>query len=454
MKNRIKYYILIILSIMVLSVCNNKNIGKAAQNTDSKETHTEDSTVYDEIKKEEKISIVDAYEKIKDVKTSNGEIEKFINELKQLLGCEGQFIYTSDKTKHDYTAVVSFYLNKGTVFCKVDYTGFMGEIKDGPVNETTEEGYLFESTTTGDLFSRELDFKIYFSDNKVRITWGTNNDHLLERDQTERPEISGESNFSDSIAIGKWSVAGIYYDNKYIPLSENESLKKMYDGYSLILNANGSYSYYYHMFVDEGVWEEKTTDKLDHSIVLTRQSLGKLKKKDDGYEYEKSQSSISTVANIDDKNHNILYLLDGKTMLLFARDTGNTSLNNSNGKENNSSLPESKDNDPNDYQSESTPNDKIATTGEKNALEKALQYLNYSAFSYTGLIAQLEYEGFSHSEAQYAADNCGADWNEEAVKKAKQYLDYSSFSRESLIEQLVFEGFTQSQAEYGVSKAY
>ena len=438
---------------MVLSVCNN-NIGKAAQNTDSKETHVEDSTVYDEIKKEEKISIIDAYEKIKDIKTSNDEINVFINKLKQLIACEGQFIYTSDKTKHDYTAVVSFYLTKGTVFCKVDYTGFMGEIKDGPVNETNEKGYLFESITTGDLFSRELDFKIYFSENKVHITWETENDFVLERDQTERPEISGEANYTDSIAIGKWSVTGVYYDNKYIPLSENESLKKMYDGYSLILNANGSYSYYYHMYVDEGVWEEKTTDKLDHSIVLTRQSLGKLKKSDDGYEYEKSQSSISTLANIDDKNKNILYLLDGKTMLLFARDTGNTSSNDSNGKEEKSILPDNKENTPNDNQSESALNDRNATTGEKNALEKALQYLNYTAFSYTGLINQLEYEGFSHSEAQYAADNCGADWNEEAVKKAKQYLDYSPFSREELIEQLVFEGFTQSQAEYGVSKAY
>ena len=90
----------------------------------------------------------------------------------------------------------------------------------------------------------------------------------------------------------------------------------------------------------------------------------------------------------------------------------------------------------------------------ENALEKAYQYLNYSAFSYTGLIEQLEFEGYSHSEAVYAADHCGADWNEQAVKKAKQYLDYSSFSRSGLVEQLEFEGFTHAQAEYAVNAVY
>jgi hypothetical protein len=94
------------------------------------------------------------------------------------------------------------------------------------------------------------------------------------------------------------------------------------------------------------------------------------------------------------------------------------------------------------------------TSGEKNALEKAHQYLNYSAFSYSGLIEQLEFEGYSHSEAVYAADHCGADWNEQAVKKAKQYLEYSSFSRSGLVEQLEFEGFTHSQAEYAVREVY
>lgn len=96
---------------------------------------------------------------------------------------------------------------------------------------------------------------------------------------------------------------------------------------------------------------------------------------------------------------------------------------------------------------------KIPTASEKNALSMAHDYLNYSAFSYKGLIEQLEYEKFSHSDAVYAADNCGADWKEQAAKMAKQYLDYSPFSRGGLIDQLVYEGFTREQAEYGTTKA-
>lgn len=91
------------------------------------------------------------------------------------------------------------------------------------------------------------------------------------------------------------------------------------------------------------------------------------------------------------------------------------------------------------------------TLGQKNALNKALSYLSYSSFSYSGLIDQLEYEGFSTEEATYAVDNCGADWNEQAAKKAESYMQYSSFSRSSLIDQLEYEGFTNEQAEYGVA---
>ncbi len=91
-----------------------------------------------------------------------------------------------------------------------------------------------------------------------------------------------------------------------------------------------------------------------------------------------------------------------------------------------------------------------ATAGEKNALRKAHDYLAYSAFSYTGLIGQLEYEGFTTEESTYAADNCGADWFEQASKKAEDYLDYSAFSYSGLIGQLEYEGFTTEEATKAV----
>ncbi|MDD3818847.1 MAG: Ltp family lipoprotein [Actinomycetota bacterium] len=90
-----------------------------------------------------------------------------------------------------------------------------------------------------------------------------------------------------------------------------------------------------------------------------------------------------------------------------------------------------------------------ATLGEKNAALKAKDYLAYAPFSYSGLVEQLEFEGFTHEEAVYGVDRCGADWNEQAALKAKDYLDYSAFSRTELIAQLEFEGFTKQQAEYG-----
>ena len=90
------------------------------------------------------------------------------------------------------------------------------------------------------------------------------------------------------------------------------------------------------------------------------------------------------------------------------------------------------------------------TVSQKNAVRKAKQYLDTMAFSYEGLISQLEFEQFSHDDAVYGVDNCGADWNEQAAKKAKSYLDTMAFSRESLIDQLEFDKFTYEQAVYGV----
>jgi hypothetical protein len=92
------------------------------------------------------------------------------------------------------------------------------------------------------------------------------------------------------------------------------------------------------------------------------------------------------------------------------------------------------------------------TIGEKNALASAKKYLEFSAFSYHGLIQQLEFEQYTSEEAAYGADNCGADWNEQAVRSAKQYLDFSSFSRAELIQQLEFDGFTHEQAVHGVEE--
>lgn len=91
-----------------------------------------------------------------------------------------------------------------------------------------------------------------------------------------------------------------------------------------------------------------------------------------------------------------------------------------------------------------------ATEDQVAIIKMAQSYVDSCNMSYNQLVNQLEYEGYSHDEAVYGADNCGADWNEQAVKAAKSYLDGFNFSREEMINQLEEgEGFTYDQAVYG-----
>jgi hypothetical protein len=91
------------------------------------------------------------------------------------------------------------------------------------------------------------------------------------------------------------------------------------------------------------------------------------------------------------------------------------------------------------------------SVAQANALEKAREYLSFTAFSHSGLIEQLKFEGFATADATWAVDNLTVDWNAQAAKKAEEYMSFSSFSRSSLIDQLMFEGFSREQAEHGAS---
>lgn len=91
------------------------------------------------------------------------------------------------------------------------------------------------------------------------------------------------------------------------------------------------------------------------------------------------------------------------------------------------------------------------TVSQRNARRMASNYLTTMPFSRSGLIAQLEYEGFSAADATYAVTILSPDWNQQAAAKARQYLDLMPFSRSGLIAQLRYEGFTQDEAVYGVN---
>ncbi|WP_242435547.1 MULTISPECIES: Ltp family lipoprotein [unclassified Microbacterium] len=93
----------------------------------------------------------------------------------------------------------------------------------------------------------------------------------------------------------------------------------------------------------------------------------------------------------------------------------------------------------------------VFSLGQRNAVDKAASYLSLMGFSRTGLITQLEFEGFTNEDATFGADNAGADWNAEAAEKAASYLDLMAFSRQGLYDQLAFEGFTSEQIEFGLA---
>jgi hypothetical protein len=92
------------------------------------------------------------------------------------------------------------------------------------------------------------------------------------------------------------------------------------------------------------------------------------------------------------------------------------------------------------------------TKSQENAVKSAESYLDLMGFSRSGLIKQLEFEGYSTKDATFAVVHISPNWNAEAAEKAKSYLDTQAFSRSGLIDQLKFEGFTQAQAEYGVKQ--
>lgn len=95
------------------------------------------------------------------------------------------------------------------------------------------------------------------------------------------------------------------------------------------------------------------------------------------------------------------------------------------------------------------------TASQKSALSKAQSYLKIvGGFSYDSLVRQLETaDKFSSEDATYAADQCGANWDEQAKSKAKSYMDtVGGFSHDSLVNQLEkADLFTPDQAETGAA---
>ncbi len=86
----------------------------------------------------------------------------------------------------------------------------------------------------------------------------------------------------------------------------------------------------------------------------------------------------------------------------------------------------------------------------EKALSSAENYIKLMAFSEEGLRDQLEFEGFTSTQIDYAIDNLDVDWNEEAVESATSYSNTLDMSSSAIYDQLIFEGFSEEQAQYGI----
>jgi len=95
-----------------------------------------------------------------------------------------------------------------------------------------------------------------------------------------------------------------------------------------------------------------------------------------------------------------------------------------------------------------------ATSEDKAALRKAVDYSDISHLSKQGIYEQLtsSAEGFPAEAAQYAIDNMTGDWNHNALMKAKDYRSTMNMSNDDIYNQLISsaEGFTSDQASYAI----
>lgn len=284
---------------------------------------------------------------------------------------------------------------------------------------------------------------------------------------------SSESNvIADGYEIldGTWVVGGVYYEKYLIDISDNDTLRDLYDTTYLWCHEDGTFQYY-NFYFHRGLYDRKD----ENSFILKTDTVFTYDMTESGMEEKviESSSKTSYLLTVLDDNTIRLDDLDPDTgniaadsfTLLFVKENeespyiqaNKTPLNassDSNTQKETEMQKERPSTTKKDTKDTSSNSSTSVSSGKRNALKSAKNYISVMPFSYSGLVEQLEYEGYSNSEATYAADNCGADWYEQAVKSAKQYLEVMAFSRSGLIDQLEYEGYTYDQAVYGVDKAY
>lgn len=439
MKKKICLFFIAIIVSLTICGCESNNrdssfVNVVPQNpetkaTSSSETGTDElaADILAQLLKEEHIDLTDACMQFEKTDSLSEEESAFYQNLCLLKNCSGRFVQKSEDSGNRYTADVAFYLSNGDIYCSVAYTGYMGEIADGKVRDGVQEDYYFEAYPKGDLYGREQDFKIYFGNEKLYISWADTCEYTLTRgdgsteNAQERQESFEETGVLDTIIelIDQGfpnNEHNVVYDKDNSALS----ISVQFDGLRSGLSSNDSEK--------RSAWDNLVDSLCEWSEKIYGAAKIPTYEKDGvfwPYVFDVHIFVVDKIKTSGDYSENEMLLWVDNGLVKYNIISDNTQTNNH-----------------------------TATSGERNALKSAQNYLSVMAFSYRGLVEQLEYEGYTTSEAEYAADNCGADWNLQAVKKAKEYLSVMSFSRDGLIKQLEYEGFTNSQATYGVEQAY
>lgn len=275
---------------------------------------------------------------------------------------------------------------------------------------------------------------------------------------TQREEL-GTSEQVTAIAQA-WAPVGVLYEGEAKLFSEYPTLADLYSNTYITFYDNGRFAYQEKIYIYRGSWKYYDESNGMPCYVLKTDSVARVTLQSGlgGEEVDATTGKIYLAyltgdqpllvvhRQGDDFNETplpVFVVSDTYQVPMEASSAGNETSNDK-------SPGQPSVNENGDSDSTVTPRHNV-TSGEQRAVQKAKSYLGTSAFSREGLVSQLEYEGFSHVEAEYGADNAGADWNEQALLKAKSYLQVSAFSRTRLAEQLEYEGFTESQAEFGVA---
>ena len=91
------------------------------------------------------------------------------------------------------------------------------------------------------------------------------------------------------------------------------------------------------------------------------------------------------------------------------------------------------------------------TDMQKADIAYAREKLDRMAISRSSLIELLHNEGFGIPDAEFAADHCDADWNQEALEAAEDIVEQGiKAEKEYLLLHLTdAHGFTEEEANYG-----